>query len=166
MTVSLAPITVENWVECIHLSPTAEQAERRFCAPNVLSLAQAYAERWWRPYAIYAGDTMVGFILHARWPEVGLQGGHGPQEPGIDYILRFMIDQAHQGKGYGKSALQLLIEQVAADPESRAIELDYDRDNRAAMNLFTSLGFRPYREEDGEIYARLELDERLLMHGQ
>lgn len=53
----------------MELTPTAEQQARGYVASNVLSLAQAYAERWWTPLAIYAGETMVGVVLHGRWPE-------------------------------------------------------------------------------------------------
>ena len=62
--ISLQPITSTNWVTCIELRPTAYQQQRGFVAANVLSLAQAYVERWWIPTAIYAQQTMVGFILY------------------------------------------------------------------------------------------------------
>jgi diamine N-acetyltransferase len=157
-TIALRPITPDNWVECMELTPTDDQQARGYVAPNVLSLAQAYAERWWRPLAVYADETMVGFVLYGRWPESGFSAslwGDQPK-PGIDYILRMMIDKRYQGQGYGKAALAALIERIKAQPDCQAIELDYDRENIAAARLYTSCGFQPVEEnEDGEILARL-----------
>lgn len=52
----------------------------------------------------------------------------------------------------------MLIERIKAQPDCRAIELDYDRDNFAAARLYTACGFQPITEnEDGEILARLDV---------
>jgi diamine N-acetyltransferase len=160
ITVILRPITPDNWVECIKLAPTAEQQAHSYVASNVLSLAQAYAERWWTPLAVYADETMVGFVMYGRWPEGGFAAWWGDKPtPGIDYILRMMIDGRYQGQGYGKAALTTLIERIKMQPGCRAIELDYDRDNLAAARLYTGCGFLPIKEnEDGEILARLTID--------
>ena len=159
-TITLRPITPDNWVECIELSPTSDQQVRGYIAPNVLSLAQAYAERWWTPLAVYAEATMVGFVLYGRWPESGFSTLWGDKpKPGIDYILRMMIDQRYQGQGYGRAALAALIERIKTQPGCRAIELDYDRDNIAAVRFYTGCGFQPIEEnEAGEILARLVID--------
>ena len=156
-TVSLRPITSDNWVECIELTPTAEQQSQGYIAPNVLSLAKAYGERWWTPLAVYAAATMVGFVLYGRWPEGGYAAYWGDKpKPGIDYILRMMIDGRYQGQGYGKAALVVLLERIKAQPGFQAIELDYDRANGAAARLYTGCGFRPIEENaEGEIRARL-----------
>ena len=65
ITITLQPITSDNWVECIQLAPTAEQQRIGFVEPNRGSLAQAYA--------IYADETMVGFVMYGRWPEMGIR---------------------------------------------------------------------------------------------
>jgi diamine N-acetyltransferase len=162
MTVILNPVTAENWITCIRLSPTPEQQQRGYVAENVLSLAQAYAEPWWNPCAIYADSAIVGMLMYGRWPESGIPPHHGAPEPGIDYLLRIMIDQHYQGRGYGKAAMKLMIARIAAQPGSRAIEVDYDSDNITAARLYTSLGFLPVRTQpDGEIVARLTLNKQL-----
>lgn len=67
-TITLRPITPDNWVECMELTPTADQQARGYVAPNVLPLVQAYVERWWTPLAVYANETMVGlsFMVAGR----------------------------------------------------------------------------------------------------
>lgn len=44
MTITLQPITIDNWTDCINLTPTEEQLHSSFVAPNSLSLAQAHYE--------------------------------------------------------------------------------------------------------------------------
>ena len=160
--ITLQPVTADNFVECIELTPTADQQARGYVASNVLSLAQAYVERWWIPLAVYADRTMIGFVLYGRWPDGGFAAFWGDKpEPGIDYILRMMIDSHYQGQGYGKAALTALIERIKMQPDCQAIELDYDRENTAAARLYTGCGFQPIKEnEDGEILARLSLHVR------
>ena len=155
--ITFQPVTADNFVECIELTPTGDQQARGYVAPNVLSLAQAYVERWWIPLAVYSNTTMIGFVLHGRWPEGDFAAFWGDKpKPGIDYILRMMIDRRYQGRGYGKATLIALIERIKMQPDFVAIELDYDRENTAAARLYTGCGFQPLKEkEDGEIMARL-----------
>ena len=157
--ITLQPVTADNFVECIELTPTADQQARGYVAPNVLSLAQAYVERWWIPLAVYADTTMIGFVVHGRWPEGEFAAFWGDQpKPGIDYILRMMIDRRYQGQGYGKAVLTALIERIKMQSDCLAIELDYDRENTAAARLYAGCGFQPVKEnEDGEILARLSV---------
>jgi diamine N-acetyltransferase len=158
-SVTLHPITSDNFAECIGLSPSAQQKTRSYVAENVVSIAQAYAEPWWIPLAVYAGETMVGFVMYGRWPQRAYsEMWRDRPKPGIDYICRMMIDERYQGQGYGKAALAEMIERIKAQGSCRAIELDYDRDNVAAGRLYTGFGFQPVEEnDDGEILARLEI---------
>jgi diamine N-acetyltransferase len=50
MTITLRPITSDNWRACLQLDTT--EAQRRFVASVVYSLAQAYVEPGWVPLAI------------------------------------------------------------------------------------------------------------------
>ncbi len=53
--------------------------------------------------AIYADETPVGFIMLSVLPE----------KP--EYVLwRFLIGEAHQGRGWGTAAMKLVIEHVRA----------------------------------------------------
>ena len=155
MTMTLRPITSANWIECIELAPTAEQQRIGFVEPNRGSLAQAYAERWWQPYAIYANETMVGFVMYGRWPETGLPAHHRWAKPGVHFILRLMIDGRYQGRGYGRAALQQVVAQIKREAGTEQMMTSYDPSNTVAERLFTSAGFRPIGMIDEEIEASL-----------
>lgn len=158
MSITLQPITSANWMSCINLTPTEAQREHGDVAPNVFSLAQACVERWWRPLAIVADSTVVGFLLYGRWPATAITPYYGWREAGIHHVLRFMIDERYQRQGFGRAAMEQLILRVRRQRNSRAIELNYDPANTAAAALYTRLGFQPTGEiDEGELRARLWL---------
>ncbi len=160
MKITLQPITSANWIDCVSLVPTEEQVRIGFVAPNSISLVQAHYEPWWQPYGLYATindqEIMVGFAMYGRWPATGIPAHHDNAQPGVDFILRFMIDQRYQGRGYGRAGLAALIAQIKAQPGLQAIEISYDVANPVMAHLCTEAGFQPTgRIDNGEIEARL-----------
>ena len=119
-----------------------------FVAPNAVSIAQAYFEpaAWFR--AIYASDQPVGFIM--------LEDDVANQE----YTLwRLMIDQRYQRMGYGRRAVELLIDYVRTRPGATELQTSYVPGERGPADFYRGLGFTPTGEvdEDGEIQVRLVL---------
>ena len=74
--------------------------QRDYVADNVRSLAEAYLEPLAWPRAIYVDDEPVGSDAHVN------------DEAKEYFLWRFMIAAEHQGKGYGRSALELLVDEV------------------------------------------------------
>ena len=73
-------------------------------------------------------------------------------------IYRFMIDRRHQGKGYGRAALVLALEEIRAIPKVRKVSISYMPDNKVAKAFYASLGFvEAGVDEDGEMMAELAL---------
>jgi diamine N-acetyltransferase len=80
-------------------------------ASNAKSLAQALFQpehSWFR--AIYAGDTPVGFIMT-----------YEDREKPEFFLWRIMVDCEHQGRGYAREALKLLVERLRSIPEARQL---------------------------------------------
>ena len=76
---------------------------------------------------------MVGFALY------------GLDEVDNEYwIYRMMIDQKHQGKGYGKEAIKLVIDDVRTLKEDRhhTITLSYEPTNEHAKRVYEKMGFK------------------------
>jgi diamine N-acetyltransferase len=143
MAITLRPITRDNISQCIRLGTTEEQ--KNFVAPNVRSIAEAYVEPSFVPLAIYADDTLVGFVMYGRDPQTG-----------FDWVIRLMIDAQHQGKGYGRAAMHEVLTRIRQQPDCKEIRISYEPANTVAEQLYRSIGFEPTGEiEDGEVVARL-----------
>ena len=145
MNITLRPVTRANFSAVVGLTVAPEQAD--FVASNLYSLAEAAVEPTWRPLAIYAGDDLVGFAMFGR-----------DDESGRWWIMRYMIDAQHQGRGYGTAALPVLIDLMIERHGCSEIFLGYAPENAVAERLYARMGFVPTGEvEGGEIEARLGL---------
>jgi diamine N-acetyltransferase len=121
--------------------------QERFVAPNSVSIAEAHFEpkAWFR--AIYAGEDPVGFVMLYDDREV-------PEY----FLWRLMIAGPFQGKGYGRRAVELLIEEVRARPRATELFVSYVPGEGSPEPFYLRLGFEPTdRVEHGEIVSRLIL---------
>lgn len=126
----LKPITKDNWLKAISLRVREDQT--KFVAPNAVSLAQLNFLENFHAKGIYHEETMVGFTLY------------GIDEDDHEYwIYRIMIDQKYQGKGYGKRAISLVIEDIKKIKEARhkSITLSYEPTNVHAKRVYEKMGF-------------------------
>lgn len=143
--VSLREVTKETLREICGLDVAAGQ--KRFVAPNAISIAQAYFHRdvaWFR--AIYAGETPVGFLMLHDEPPVPTY-----------HLWRFMVDQRFQGLGYGRRALELLIEHVRTRPGATCLTTSCVPGDGTPIPFYERAGFALTGEEDdGELVMRYE----------
>ena len=78
--------------------------------------------------------------------------------PTTFWVWRFMIDAAHQGKGYGRRALELLVDEARKDRVAE-VKLSYHPGEHSPQEFYTRFGFVDTGEvEEGEIVMRLALD--------
>ena len=148
-------VTKDNWRELTMLQ--VGEAQKHFVASNVFSIAESQfgaddseIGHWdMHPRGIYEGNTPVGFLMFAynfEYPQV--QG----------FVVRLMVDEKHQGKGYGRFGMQWMIDLFRADERVRAIGISYEPENEAARKLYASLGFSETGEMMGdEVFAVLKL---------
>ena len=131
------------------------EAQRDFVAPNELSIIEAYIAITGNghafPFGIYDGDTPVGFLM------IGFDADDywtdAPKIAKGNYNLwRLMIDEAYQGKGFGKEAVSLALEFIKTFPCGSAeyCWLSYEQENETARRLYSSFGFKETGEMDGE----------------
>lgn len=144
--VSLQEVTRENLITVLKLA--VSETQNKFVAPNAVSLAQAhyYPEKaWFR--AIYADETAVGFLMLSD----------EPRKP--EYFLwRLMIATEYQGLGYGKQAMQLLINHVKTRPQATELFTSYVPEEGGPEAFYHKLGFVDTgKMEDEEKVARLAL---------
>ena len=76
-------------------------------------------------------------------------------------IWHMMIDTIHQGKGYGKAAMQKCLAYIAKKPfgDSNRVVLTCHKENETALALYQKLGFRETGNiDEDEIELALELE--------
>jgi diamine N-acetyltransferase len=155
VTVVLRELTPENVRECVSL--TVAEAQTGFVASNAQSLAEAYVDAALTPLAIYDGAAlgapvlqdhrMVGFTMYER-------------RAGVGFLMRLMIAEAYQGRGYGRAATLEVIRRLRCYPEVQLIATSYRRANTAAAQLYQQLGFHPWTvpwadPDPDEVYVAL-----------
>jgi diamine N-acetyltransferase len=143
--ITLRPISEDNVIAVIKLNVTEEQKD--FVAPNSVSIAQAAhtTNRWER--AIYADDTPVGYVLLSE-----------NRERPRYYLWRYMIDRRCQGRGFGRAAMEMVIEYVRTLPNATEMFLSYVPAAGGPRDFYAGLGFEDTGgEEDGELEMRLKL---------
>jgi diamine N-acetyltransferase len=138
MTVELRPITENNWHDCCKLKVAEDQ--KRFVATNSVSLVQAAYEKHLLPLAVYDGETMVGFVMFSK--ERHPQWGY--------WIIRLMVDEAHQRKGYGRATIKEVLRRLGEWPDCAEVFISEVPDNVVAARLYESLGFVKTGEVAGD----------------
>jgi diamine N-acetyltransferase len=150
-SIALREISAATLESVLSLSVAPEQ--RRFVAPNAVSIAQAHFESgaWFR--AIYADEVPVGFVMlydPTRAP--------APEHPDSVFIWRFMVDHRHQRRGYGRAAMQRVLDHARALPGVSTVRLSYVPGNDATATFYRGLGFLETGEvDDGELVMSLSL---------
>ena len=150
--IRLEKVNDNNFVDLMNLE--VAESQKDYVASNTVSMAQAYAVnasgRFVQCFGIYDGDTAVGFAMI---------GHHSEEYNGMAeiyrhsyYLWRFMIDHRFQGKGFGRDALNLLLDYVLSFPdgEEDTWSTSYDQENEAARHLYASFGFAPNGEKDSD----------------
>jgi diamine N-acetyltransferase len=144
--VTLRPITAETVRDICRLTDTLTPPRKFMVAPNAVSIAQAHFEpkAWFR--AVYADDVPVGFVMlydNPGSPAAGPKGDAEDEEAsGPEYFLwRFMIAGPHHGKGYGRRAIERLVEYVKTRPGASVLETSCGQGPGSPEGFYRSLGF-------------------------
>ncbi|MER2263473.1 MAG: GNAT family N-acetyltransferase [Psychrobacillus sp.] len=130
----LVEINKDNWLKTVLLTTNKDgkgTVVEQFVASNALSIAQSVYETGWTVKGIEAEDKLIGFAMY------------GFDEDTANYwICRFMIDHKSQGKGYGRKAVELVLEELKQLDGCNSIYLSTEPDNEKAIKLYESLGFQ------------------------
>ena len=148
--ISLRPITDANRqeVEALRVSPAQEQ----FVSNVVESLHEAaeYPGAHAMYWAVYADETPVGFVMIAD--EVD-SPDYTPQ-----FLWKLLIDERHQGQGYGKATLDLIVEYFRGRPGVEAMTTSAVPGEGSPVTFYERYGFvRTGELHDGEVMLKLVL---------
>lgn len=128
--VELRAVTKENLEAVLNLCVSEQQ--KAYVSSAAYSLAQAYVYRETAfPFAVYACNILVGFIMM------------GYYEERKQYTLwKFMIDLAHQNKGYGREALKQGMAYLQENFGAKEIYTGVSAGNEQAKHVYRCVGFR------------------------
>ncbi|MGB9357019.1 MAG: GNAT family N-acetyltransferase [Acidimicrobiia bacterium] len=143
--VTLREVDEHNVRDIIRLEVAGHQ--RSMVATNAVSLAQyAVAPKAWTR-AVFADDVPVGYVLlydDVDTPEY--------------FLWRFMIDRRYQGLGFGKRAIELVVDYVRTRPDAAALLTSYVATPGGPGPFYHRLGFVDTGEvDDGELVTSLAL---------
>jgi SAM-dependent methyltransferase/RimJ/RimL family protein N-acetyltransferase len=143
--VTLEQITKETLRPILRLDVTDYQ--KRFVAPNPVSIAEAHFadHAWFR--AICAGGVPVGFVMLYL------------HEEGADFsVWRFMIDKNYQRMGFGGKAMEKVLAHVRSIPSAKELMVSYVPGAGDPSAFYEKFGFVDTGEwDDGERVMKLAL---------
>ncbi len=142
--ITLQPVNRDNWGDVVKLEVTKSQHE--FVAEPCYYLALCNYGELWQPLSIYSGERVIGFMMWAV-----------DTDDGSCWLGGILIDHKHQGKGYGRQAIQSAIRMLSEQHGYQNFALSYSPDN-PAKKLYHKLGFTETDEWEGdEVVARLSI---------
>ncbi len=133
----LKTVDENNW----RLGLKVSEEQKRFVSDSARILARAYAyrEHRSRAYVIYNDSVPVGMVMYYDCEELDA----------FDFSQLF-IDERYQGQGFGKAAARMILDEMRSDGKYKKAILCYIDGNKAAENMYKSLGFYPTGERDGD----------------
>lgn len=149
-------ISAANVIAVCNLSRTLPPEQKAMVADNALSIAQAHCSEQAYMSAIYAGGEPVGFLMY----HLGLNAEDDIDCPGY-FLWRLMIAHPHQGKGYGRKAMEKLFAHIRT-LGGKEMWTSCGQGEGSPEGFYRSLGFLPtgvvYGEgEDTEIELHIDL---------
>ena len=145
------PVTINNWRELSKLKVREDQTH--FVASNVHSIAESQFgyddpdDGHWDmyPFGIYDDSgAPVGFLMY----------GYNFAAPKMQaFIIRLMVDENQQGKGFGRFGMNWMLERFRQEEQIKDVAISYEPDNEVGRKLYASLVF----VETGEMLAVLRL---------
>ena len=126
--INLREITEANLISIIDLDVREDQKDQ--VASNSVSIAQAHYSKsaWFK--GIFNNDIAVGFVMLDLI-----------KEENKCFLWRFMIDEKHQRKGYGKFALTQVIDWVRSLEAFEEIRTSYVPTKNSSDGFYKKFGF-------------------------
>ena len=148
--IHLEKINRDNWRQATFVTTDPERKcplDEKWVTSAAFSIVQSVYEPEWESRLIMDDETIVGFVFYGWW-----------KEKDAPLFCRYMIDIDHQGKGYGKAALPIVINEMKKQYNPKKIYLTLEEGNEKAIHLYKDFGFVPTGEKDeGEDVYVLEV---------
>lgn len=142
--IRLEEVNEENW----RLPLKVADAQKNYVPSPAVILARAYAYRKSRSlaYVIYSGKTPVGMVMY-----------HDCSPLNAYIFSELFIDERYQGRGYGRAAVESVLDRMRSDGRYRKVCLCYIEGNTAARTLYQHFGFTETGRDGDEIIMEMAL---------
>ena len=142
--IHLVEIDDGNWR--IPLKVSKEQELYVANSTTMLARAYAYRNHRSRAFLICEDETPVGMGLYYDY------------EPLDAYdFSQIFIDEQFQGKGYGRTAIKLVLNDMKKDGKYDKVVLCYIEGNIVAKKIYAGYGFMETGRDENEIIMELKL---------
>lgn len=142
--IKLIDIDPDNWRSGLKVADSQEKYVAS--SAGILARAYAYRNQRSRAFIICADGTPVGLGLYYDLPDMECYD-----------FSQFFIDERYQGKGYGRTAVRMVLDEMRADGKYNRVSLCYVEGNDAARKLYESFGFTETERDEDEIVMELLL---------
>ena len=133
MQIHFEPVNEENRSTIEKLHPSLAQIDFIESVKDCMIEADNYDG--WRPYGVYDGEELVGFVMYGYFSE--------PKPNGRLWLDRILIDEKYQGHGYGKELVREMLERLPKEyPDVDTITLSVFDNNPCAIHVYEKAGFR------------------------
>jgi len=150
--INLRPVDRNNWVACGRIAVGDHQLG--LVASNLETIAESKFEHHYHLKAIYHDELVVGMLAYCH--------ENDPEDLGLFWIFRLIIDRSCQGKGFGSEAMKLAICEMKNLGAIR-IRTMHKPSNLIASSLCEKLGFKLTGEilDDGDMLRELSLQQMI-----
>lgn len=139
--VCIVELSAGNIEEVLDVTPRPDQD--RWVRPVSWYVARSAYEQVWHPVAVSATEGGVAELIgFAEW-------AYDPSDQ-THCIGGVVLDARHQGRGYGRAAMEALVAHLRRLPDCGVIALTVHEDNDRARRLYAALGFTETGEMDGD----------------
>ena len=142
--VHLVDIDGGNWRVPLKVSKVQEVYVAN--STTILARAYAYRDSRSRAFLIYEDETPIGMVLY-----------HDEESLDSYIFSEIFIDEQFQGKGYGRVATKLVLDNMKKDGKYSKVTLCYIEGNDAAQKLYESFGFVETERDEEEVIMELRL---------
>lgn len=138
MGIAIHDVTEVNKEEILGLRVATSQTDFIETTRQCLDEAKEYTQ--FKPVGLYVDKELVGFAMYGRFLDT--RGNHRV------WLDRFLIDAHYQGRGYGKTMLNALIDKLVQEFSCQEIYLSVFENNQSALHLYKKFGFHFNGEVD------------------
>lgn len=136
----LESINRSNWRTACFITDDPEHKcplDEEWTTSTAFSIVQATFEPEWNAKLVMNDSKAIGFAFYGMWAKKN-----------APLFCRYTIDIDEQGKGFGQTALPIIVDAIIKQYNCSIIYLTLEEKNERAVHIYKKFGFVPTGERD------------------